>query len=86
MKILGPLVGHTDSFKKDSNDFIRIIKNEKVKPEDTLINFDAISLFNKITLDEAIQVVKEVTEPRTTKLAEVCLRSTFFICQGEFYE
>jgi hypothetical protein len=29
-KILGPLVGHTDSFIKDSNDFINIIKNEKV--------------------------------------------------------
>jgi hypothetical protein len=27
-----------------------------------------------------------VTDPETTKLAEVCLRSTFFSYQGEFYE
>jgi hypothetical protein len=31
-KILGPLVGNTDSFIKDSSDFIRIIKNERVEP------------------------------------------------------
>jgi hypothetical protein len=43
-------------------------------------------LFTKIPLDEAIQIVKEVTDPETTKLAEVCLHSTFFSYQGEFYE
>jgi hypothetical protein len=85
-KILSPLVGHTDSFIKDSNDFINIIKNEKVGPQDTLISFDVVSLFTKIPLDEAIQIVKELTNPDTAKLAEVCLRSTFFSYQGEFYE
>jgi hypothetical protein len=85
-KILNPLVGHTDSFIKDSNEFINIIKNEKVRPQDTLISFDVVSLFTKIPLDEAIQIVKEVTDPETTNLAEVCLRSTFFSYQGEFYE
>jgi len=57
-----------------------------LKPEDILISFDIVSLFTKIPLDEAIQVVKEVTNPETTKLTEVCLRSTFFSYQGEFYE
>jgi len=64
------------------NEFISIIKNEKVKPEDNLINFDFVSLFTKIPLDEAIQVVKEVIDPETTKLAEVYLLSTFFSSQG----
>jgi hypothetical protein len=85
-KILSPLVGHTDSFIKDSNEFIKIIKNEKVRPQDTLISFDVVSLFTKIPLDEAIQIVKEITDPETANLAEVCLRSTFFSYQGEFYE
>jgi hypothetical protein len=85
-KILRPLVGHTDSFIKDSNEFINIIKNEKVRPQDTVISFDVVSLFTKIPLDEAIQIVKEVTDPETTNLVEVCLRSTFFSYQGEFYE
>jgi hypothetical protein len=85
-KILSPLVGYTDYFIKDSNDLINIIKNEKVGPQDTLISFDVVSIFTKIPLDEAIQIVKEVTDPETTKLAEVFLRSTFFSYQGEFYE
>jgi hypothetical protein len=45
-----------------------------------------VSPFTKIPLDEAIQVVNEVTNSYTTKLVEVCLRSTFFSYQGEFYE
>jgi hypothetical protein len=84
--MISPFVGHTDSFIKDSNEFIKIIKNEKVRPQDTLINFDVVSLFTKIPLDEAIQIVKEVTDPETTNLAEVFLHSTFFSYQGEFYE
>jgi hypothetical protein len=63
-KILGPLVGHTESFIKDSNGFLKIIKKEKIKPKDILISFDIVSLFTKIPLDEAIQVVKEVTDQK----------------------
>jgi hypothetical protein len=85
-KILGPLVGHTESFIKDSNNFINTIKNEKMKPNDTLISFDVVSLFTEIPLNDAILLVKEVADPVTTKLAEVCLLSTFFSYQGECYE
>jgi hypothetical protein len=53
-EILIPLVGHTKSFIKDSNELIKIIKNEKVKLEDTLISFDVVFIFTKIPLDEAI--------------------------------
>jgi hypothetical protein len=81
-----PLVGQTNSFIKDSNEFIKIMRNEKVKLEDILISFDFVFIFTKIPLDEAIQVVKEVTNLETTKLVEICLCSTFFSYQGEFYE
>jgi hypothetical protein len=74
MRILGPLVGNIDSFIKDSSDFVRMIKNEKVDPNDILlINFDVVSLFTKIPLNEEVQIVKEVIDPKTTKLVEVCL-------------
>jgi hypothetical protein len=51
-----------------------------------LISFDVVSLFTKIPLNEAIQVINEVADPQTAKLAEVCLKSTFFSFQGEFFE
>jgi hypothetical protein len=46
-KILGPLVGNTDSYIKDSSDFVKLIKEEKVEPKDMLISFDVVSLFTK---------------------------------------
>ena len=85
-KILGPLVGNSDSFIKDSNAFVNLIQEERVEPKDKILSFDIVSLFTKIPLKEAIQVIKEVTDPHTARLATVCLRSTFFSFQGEFYE
>jgi hypothetical protein len=85
-RILGPLVGKTDSYIKDSKDFVELIKKEKIESKDMLISFDVVSLFTKIPLNEAIQVIKEVADPQTAKLAEVCLQSTFFSFQGEFFE
>jgi hypothetical protein len=51
-----------------------------------LISFDVVSLFTKIPLNEAIQVIKEVADLQTARLVEVCLKSTFFSFQGEFFE
>jgi hypothetical protein len=47
---------------------------------------DVVSLFTNIPLNKEIMVVKEVADPETTKLAKVCLRSTFFSYQRKFYE
>lgn len=61
-KILNRLIGNIDSFIKDSNDFVNLIKTERVDQDDILVSFGVVSLFTKIPLDEAIQVIKEVTE------------------------
>jgi hypothetical protein len=53
-KILGPLVGNSDSFIKDSFVSVRIIKNEIIDVENLLISFDVVSIFTKIPLDEVI--------------------------------
>lgn len=85
-KILKPLVGNTDSFIKDSNDFVKLIKNERVDKDDILVSFDVVSLFTKIPLDEFVHVIKVVTDPETTKLADICLHSTLFSFQDHYYE
>jgi len=85
-KIRKPLVGNTDSFIKDSHDFVNLIKNEKMESDYILVSFDVVSLFTKIPLDEAIPVIKDVTNPGTARLAEICLRSTVFTFQGVYYE
>lgn len=80
--ILNPLVGNTNSFIKDSKHFFDIIKYDKCDPNDLIVSFDIVSLFPKIPLNEAIEVVKGVTGPQTTKVAKIFLTSTFFSFQG----
>lgn len=85
-KILKPLFGNTDSYIKDSNYFVKLIKDDILEERNILVNFDVVSLFSKIPLDEAVQVIKEVTDPEIAKLVEIFLRYTFFSFQGEYYE
>jgi len=85
-KILKPLVSNTDSFIKDSSDFVKLIRNKRVDKDDILASFDVVSLFTTIPLDEAVHVIKMATDPGTAKLAEICLRSTFFSFQDHYYE
>lgn len=47
-KILNPLVGNTNSFIKYSDDFVKLIKNERVESNDILVSFDVVSFFTKI--------------------------------------
>ena len=81
-RTLAPMVGNTSSFIKDSNQYVDFIKNAKLDPGEKIVSFDVVQLFTKIPLDEAVQVVKEVANPQTAKLAEICIRSTFFTFQG----
>ena len=83
---LRPLVGHTKSFVKDSASFIDDLKRIKLEPEDILVSFDVVSLYTCIPINEAMAVINRLTDPDTAKLVELCLTSTFFSFEGEFYE
>ena len=62
-------MANIDSFIKDSSDFVELIKDEKVELEDMLISFGVVSLFTKIPLNEAVQVINEVTNSKIARLA-----------------
>jgi hypothetical protein len=83
---LKPLVGNTSSFVKDSSFFVNKIKNIKVDKDDILVSFDVVSLFTKIPIDGAMNVIRNITDPGTANLIELCLKSTFFSFQGDVYE
>ena len=80
------LVGHTDSFVKNSTDMVDEIKRARIKEENTLLSFDVVSLYTKIPIEEAIKTIKEITDEETTELVSVFLRSTFFTFRECFYE
>jgi hypothetical protein len=52
----------------------------------TLVSFDVVSLFTKIPIDGAMEVIKRVTDQGTAELVEICLKSTFFSFQSDIYE
>ena len=55
-------------------------------PADSLVSFEVVSLYTKIHIQEAIDVINRITHTHTTKLVSLCLTSTFFNLQGDFYE
>jgi hypothetical protein len=62
------------------------MKDIKLDKDDTLIIFYVVSLFTKILIDGAMEVIKNITDQGTAKLVEICLKSTFFNFQGDIYE
>ena len=98
-RILSPLTGSTSSYIKNSNHFVEKIRNIKLDEKDLLVSFDVQSLFTKVPIDEAlsrlaIQLENDDTlEERTfmtpstiCHLTELCLRTTYFEFQEDFYE
>lgn len=75
---LKPLVGYTDSFVKDSASHIQEWKDIKLDPGDLLVSFDSVPLYTKIPIQEAIDIINQVTNKDITKLVGLCLTSNLF--------
>jgi len=83
---LKPLVGHTHSFVKDSSSFFNELKGINFELIDIMVSFDVVSLYTNIPINKVVDVINHITNPNTTKLVEVCLTSTFFNFEDEFYK
>ena len=75
------------------------IKECELDEDDRMVSFDVVSLFTRVSVNEAIEVVSSrlaednSLEERTTlspesicQLARLCLQSTYFQFRGSFYE
>jgi len=83
---LKPLVGCTESFIKYFASFVEELKDIKVDPGDILVSFDVVCLYICIPINEAIEVINRLTDLDTARLVEICLTSTFFSFEGEFFQ
>ena len=97
--IVSPLAGKTSTFIKDSGDFVEKARKLKLEKDSTLVSFDVTSLFTKVPIAEALEVIgrrleeQDAAERRTTlsvesvkRLLHLCLTSTFFMWNCRFYE
>ena len=71
----------------------------RVEAEEALVSFDVNSLFTNVPIDEAVHVIhrklmeeEDLVErtplpaERIAELLQLCLKSTYFSYNGEFYE
>jgi hypothetical protein len=85
-KKLLPFACNTSSFVKNSTSFVEWTKNQEVKKEDILVSFDIISLYTKIPVYDAIDIIRNLANKQTTNMERICLNSTYFPYKGNLYE
>ena len=74
-----------------------MMKDVRVEAEEALVSFDVIPLFTNVPIDEVVDVIhRKLTEDlvkrtplpaeRIAELLQLCLKTTDFSYNGEFYE
>lgn len=59
---LKPLKRRTQSFINDFSHFVENIKPTKLKENDILVSLDVVSLYTKVLVNEAIKVIRSLTD------------------------
>ena len=58
-RILLHLVGRSERHIKNSYDFVEFLNTIKVNDNESMVSFDVVSLFTKISLDLAKEIAKK---------------------------
>ena len=85
-KKLSPYYHRSSSYIKDFVDFIKHIKTLKLDKNNIMVIFDVVSLFTKIPILGAIELISKLVDSETLNLNNLCLSTTFFTYDGAFYE
>ena len=98
-KILKLLVGLSTHHVHNTGDFVEQLKDVRLKKEESIISYDVTALFTSVPIPPVLKIIEEKLannndlQERTNmsikhiiKLLEFCLRSTYFVFQGQYYE
>ena len=97
-RIIKPLVGDSQHHVKNNMAFIHCIEGIQMKTEECMMSFDVESLFTSVPVEPSIHIIKKLLEDdkslhlRTKMTVNqiscwiFCLKTTYFIFQGKFYE
>ena len=98
-RILKPLVGLSNHHIQNTMDFVEEIKEVKLKKEESMVSYDVTALFTSVPIPPVLKIIEDKLNedkdlPQRTsmntrhiiRLLEFCLRSTYFVFQGQYYE
>jgi hypothetical protein len=84
--LLNPLVGHSPSHIKNSDDFIHKLNTISIKESDLLVSFDMVSLFTRVPLEGTLLLLQQHFHDQTISLFKQVLTNTYFSYDGAFYD
>ena len=92
-------MGKTQHHIVNSTDFVHKLENQQLLPGEKLVSYDVCALFTSIPVPKALQVIREKLEDnyhlrhncvlapqQLLELLELCLTSTYFSYNNEFYQ
>ena len=56
-EVLAPLIGNSVMFVCSSSEFLSFITSKTIRPDEHLVSFDDVSLFTKVPVELAVDVV-----------------------------
>ncbi|GJQ76066.1 hypothetical protein Trydic_g10279 [Trypoxylus dichotomus] len=84
--LLQPYISGKPSYIRDSAHFVEKLREIRFNPGDILVNFDVVSLFTKVLLVDTLRYIADLFPPDITNLFKHCLRTSYFVWDGSFYE
>ena len=99
VKILKTLVGKSPHHTNNTQDFVEQVKHITLAPGECLSSYDVFVLFTSVTVDPALNIIKDLLEKDHTLkertvlavsdiilLLEFCLKNTYFSFPDKFYK
>ena len=93
------LVGQSPHHLRNTQQFVHQIQQAKLEPGEVMASFDVKALFTSVPVDPSIQIVQQKLQQDSTlpnrtsmsishiiSLPEFCLKNTYFLFQGTYYE
>ena len=98
-RILKPLVGMSPHHVHNTRDFLQHPKSIRLQQDECIISYDVKALFTSVPIQPAIYTIKtklyqdkdlqqrtSMTIHEIISLLEFCLKNTYFVFQGRYYE
>ena len=85
-RVLSQHVGHCEHHIKNSSEFVKILADIRLEPNDIIVSFDVVSLFTRVPLMDTLKLLDARFDKDTVNLFHHVLTSTYFKYDGQFFE